>query len=151
MYWLPIRAWSDQFCSELFRSISRRIYSFRTVADQKANGRPAADSAGRSGRSRPAAASRPGGLARRPHEDQAGAPTARPPRQTPITVHTTTGFFLRGAAMRAKICFITLALDDLDRTVAFYRDGLGSANAGLVGQEFRDELTVPDGTMATLT
>jgi len=27
--------------------------------------------------------------------------------------------------MPAKISFITLAVDDLDRSVAFYRDGLG--------------------------
>jgi catechol 2,3-dioxygenase-like lactoylglutathione lyase family enzyme len=60
-------------------------------------------------------------------------------------------FFLRGAAMRAKIFFITLAVDDLDRAVAFYRDGLGWPTEGIVGQEFHDELTGAAGTIAIFT
>jgi catechol 2,3-dioxygenase-like lactoylglutathione lyase family enzyme len=36
--------------------------------------------------------------------------------------------------MRAKIFFITLAVDDLDRSVGFYRDGLGWQTEGIVGQ-----------------
>jgi catechol 2,3-dioxygenase-like lactoylglutathione lyase family enzyme len=50
--------------------------------------------------------------------------------------------------MRAKISFITLAVDDLDRSIAFYRDGLGWQTEGVVGQEFHDELTGADGTIA---
>jgi catechol 2,3-dioxygenase-like lactoylglutathione lyase family enzyme len=50
--------------------------------------------------------------------------------------------------MRAKISFITLAVDDLDRSIAFYRDGLGWQTEGIVGQEFHDELTGADGTIA---
>lgn len=50
--------------------------------------------------------------------------------------------------MRAKISFITLAVDDLDRSIAFYRDGLGWQTQGIVGQEFHDELTGADGTIA---
>ena len=50
--------------------------------------------------------------------------------------------------MRAKINFITLAVDDLDRSVAFYRDGLGWKTEGIVGQEFHDEVTGADGTIA---
>ncbi len=50
--------------------------------------------------------------------------------------------------MRAKIFFITLAVDDLDRSVAFYRDGLGWPTDGIVGQEFHDEVTGADGTIA---
>jgi uncharacterized protein len=50
--------------------------------------------------------------------------------------------------MRAKISFITLAVDDLDRSVAFYRDGLGWQTEGIVGQEFHDEVTGADGTIA---
>jgi catechol 2,3-dioxygenase-like lactoylglutathione lyase family enzyme len=69
-------------------------------------------------------------------------------RQTPVISRMTTGFFLGGAAMRAKIFFITLAVDDLDRAVAFYRDGLGWPTEGIVGQEFHDELTGADGTIA---
>ena len=53
--------------------------------------------------------------------------------------------------MRAKINFITLAVDDLDRSVAFYRDGLGWQTEGVVGQEFHDELTGADGTIAFFT
>jgi hypothetical protein len=53
--------------------------------------------------------------------------------------------------MRAKIHFITLAVDDLDRSVAFYRDGLGWQTEGIVGQEFHDELTGADGTIAFFT
>jgi uncharacterized protein len=53
--------------------------------------------------------------------------------------------------MRAKISFITLAVDDLDRSVAFYRDGLGWQTAGIVGEEFHDELTGADGTIAFFT
>ena len=41
--------------------------------------------------------------------------------------------------MRAKIFFITLAVDDLARSVVFYRDGLGWTAKGIVGQEFHDD------------
>lgn len=50
--------------------------------------------------------------------------------------------------MRAKIFFITLAVDDLERSVAFYRDGLGWPTDGIVGREFHDEVTGADGTIA---
>jgi catechol 2,3-dioxygenase-like lactoylglutathione lyase family enzyme len=50
--------------------------------------------------------------------------------------------------MRAKIFFITLAVDDLDRSVAFYRDGLGWQTDGIVGREFHDDVTGADGTIA---
>ena len=53
--------------------------------------------------------------------------------------------------MRAKISFITLAVADLDRSVAFYRDGLGWQTEGIVGQEFNDEVTGADGTIAFFT
>ena len=52
--------------------------------------------------------------------------------------------------MRAKIFFITLAVDDLDRSAGFYRDGLGWPTQGIVGQEFHDEVTGADGTIAIL-
>lgn len=38
--------------------------------------------------------------------------------------------------MEPRITFITLAVDDLERAVAFYRDGLGLATKGIVGSEF---------------
>jgi predicted lactoylglutathione lyase len=53
--------------------------------------------------------------------------------------------------MRAQIFFITLAVDDLDRAVTFYRDGLGWPTEGVVGGEFHDEVTGADGTIAFIT
>ena len=53
--------------------------------------------------------------------------------------------------MRAKIFFITLAVDDLQRSVAFYRDGLGWPTEGIGGQQFHDEVTGADGTIAFFT
>ena len=53
--------------------------------------------------------------------------------------------------MRAKIFFITLAVEDLSRAVAFYRDGLGWPTEGIVGQQFHDEVTGADGTIAIFT
>jgi catechol 2,3-dioxygenase-like lactoylglutathione lyase family enzyme len=38
--------------------------------------------------------------------------------------------------MQARITLITLGVDDLERAVAFYRDGLGWPTAGIVGREF---------------
>jgi catechol 2,3-dioxygenase-like lactoylglutathione lyase family enzyme len=38
--------------------------------------------------------------------------------------------------MEPRITFITLGVDDLERALRFYRDGLGLATEGVVGQEF---------------
>jgi uncharacterized protein len=38
--------------------------------------------------------------------------------------------------MKARISVITLAVDDLERSVRFYRDGLGLRTDGIVGREF---------------
>jgi len=38
--------------------------------------------------------------------------------------------------MKPRISFITLGVDDLDRAVAFYRDGLGFGTKGIVGAQF---------------
>lgn len=38
--------------------------------------------------------------------------------------------------MKPRISVITLGVDDLERAVAFYRDGLGLVTDGLVGKEF---------------
>ena len=38
--------------------------------------------------------------------------------------------------MTPRITLITLAVDDLDRAAAFYRDGLGLPTQGIVGREF---------------
>ncbi len=38
--------------------------------------------------------------------------------------------------MKPRMSVITLGVDDLERAVAFYRDGLGLATEGIVGREF---------------
>jgi len=38
--------------------------------------------------------------------------------------------------MKPRITVITLGVDDLERAVAFYRDGLGLPTNGIIGQEF---------------
>ena len=38
--------------------------------------------------------------------------------------------------MHPRITLITLGVDDLERSVAFYRDGLGLPTDGIVGTEF---------------
>jgi catechol 2,3-dioxygenase-like lactoylglutathione lyase family enzyme len=50
--------------------------------------------------------------------------------------------------MRPRIHVITLAVADLDRALAFYRDGLGFRTEGLIGTEFTGDQAVPDGTTA---
>ncbi|MGQ9425852.1 VOC family protein [Gilvimarinus sp. F26214L] len=40
--------------------------------------------------------------------------------------------------MKPRISVITLAVEDLDRSLAFYRDGLGLPTEGIVGQEFEN-------------
>jgi uncharacterized protein len=37
--------------------------------------------------------------------------------------------------MKPRITVVTLGVDDLDRALRFYRDGLGLATAGIVGKE----------------
>lgn len=38
--------------------------------------------------------------------------------------------------MKPRLTVITLGVDDLDRAVRFYRDGLGLPTEGIIGQEF---------------
>lgn len=40
--------------------------------------------------------------------------------------------------MKPRVSFITLGVDDLERAVAFYRDGLGLPTKGIVGTEFEN-------------
>jgi len=42
----------------------------------------------------------------------------------------------RSRSLKPRITVITLGVDDLERAVAFYRDGLGLATPGIVGTEF---------------
>ena len=50
--------------------------------------------------------------------------------------------------MKPKFNYITLAVDDLNKSLAFYRDGLGWPTEGVVGSEYHDEVTGADGTIA---
>lgn len=40
--------------------------------------------------------------------------------------------------MKPSITIITLGVDDLERAVTFYRDGLGLATKGIIGTEFEN-------------
>ncbi|MDO5543595.1 MAG: VOC family protein [Acinetobacter sp.] len=44
--------------------------------------------------------------------------------------------------MQAHISVITLAVEDLQRALNFYRDGLGLATKGIIGQEFEQGAVV---------
>jgi uncharacterized protein len=50
--------------------------------------------------------------------------------------------------MQPRIHVITLAVDDLDRAVEFYRDGLGLQTPGVIGTEFAGDDTNPAGAVA---
>ncbi|MEV5832920.1 VOC family protein [Nocardia sp. NPDC052112] len=53
--------------------------------------------------------------------------------------------------MKTNIRAITLAVSDLERSLHFYRDGLGLSSPGIIGTEFvRDEHT-PGGSVAMFT
>ena len=38
--------------------------------------------------------------------------------------------------MKPRITFITIGVDDLEKSLRFYRDGLGLPTPGIIGQEF---------------
>jgi catechol 2,3-dioxygenase-like lactoylglutathione lyase family enzyme len=50
--------------------------------------------------------------------------------------------------MDPRINVITLAVDDLERALAFYRDGLGLRSPGVVGAEFPGDADNPAGAVA---
>lgn len=50
--------------------------------------------------------------------------------------------------MKPQINVITLAVDDLERSIAFYRDGLGLPTKGIIGAEFKATTTEAAGTVA---
>src|ERR671937_2370650 len=50
--------------------------------------------------------------------------------------------------MRPRIHVITLAVSDLGRALAFYRDGLGLESTGVIGTEFAGDETNPAGAVA---
>ncbi|HZM62403.1 MAG TPA: VOC family protein [Vicinamibacterales bacterium] len=38
--------------------------------------------------------------------------------------------------MKPRVAVLTIGVDDLERALAFYRDGLGFATQGIIGQEY---------------
>jgi catechol 2,3-dioxygenase-like lactoylglutathione lyase family enzyme len=50
--------------------------------------------------------------------------------------------------LKPRIHVITLAVADLERALAFYRDGLGFHSEGLIATEFKGDEFTPDGTIA---
>lgn len=50
--------------------------------------------------------------------------------------------------MEPRINVITLAVADLDRALAFYRDGLGLESSGVTGAEFVGDDVTPAGAIA---
>jgi catechol 2,3-dioxygenase-like lactoylglutathione lyase family enzyme len=53
--------------------------------------------------------------------------------------------------VKAHIHVITLAVDDLDRALEFYRQGLGLESPGVVATEFHDDQSGADGAIAQFT
>jgi catechol 2,3-dioxygenase-like lactoylglutathione lyase family enzyme len=50
--------------------------------------------------------------------------------------------------MKQRLHVITLAVDDLERALTFYRDGLGFSSNGIIGTEWTDEQTGANGATA---
>ncbi len=50
--------------------------------------------------------------------------------------------------MQPRIHVITLAVSDLDRALAFYREGLGLESPGVTGTEFPGDTVNPNGAVA---
>jgi catechol 2,3-dioxygenase-like lactoylglutathione lyase family enzyme len=50
--------------------------------------------------------------------------------------------------VQARIHVITLAVDDLERALSFYRDGLGLESPGIIGTEFPGDDVNPAGAVA---
>lgn len=53
--------------------------------------------------------------------------------------------------MKPRIHVLTLAVADLGRALAFYRDGLGFETQGLIGTEFKGDEKTPEGTTAVFS
>ncbi len=50
--------------------------------------------------------------------------------------------------MHPRIRVVTLAVADLERALAFYRDGLGLVSPGIIGTEFHDDVSGANGAVA---
>ena len=53
--------------------------------------------------------------------------------------------------MESRLHVITLAVGDLDRALAFYRDGLGFNSEGIIGTDWSDVRTGANGAVALFT
>jgi len=51
-------------------------------------------------------------------------------------------------SLKPRLNVITLAVNDLEKSLAFYRDGLGLPTMGIVGTEFKGSNTEPSGAVA---
>ena len=49
--------------------------------------------------------------------------------------------------MKPQISVITLGVNDLEKSLAFYRDGLGLQTNGIIGTEFKGDETHPSGAV----
>ena len=49
--------------------------------------------------------------------------------------------------MTPRISVITLGVNDLEQSLAFYRDGLGLPTSGIIGTEFKGDETHPSGAI----
>jgi uncharacterized protein len=47
--------------------------------------------------------------------------------------------------VKPRIAVLTIGVDDLERSLAFYRDGLGLQTNGIMGTEFKGDETHPSG------
>lgn len=54
-------------------------------------------------------------------------------------------------SVRPRFDVITLGVASIERSLGFYRDGLGWPTDGVVGTEFHDDLTGADGAIAFLS
>ena len=45
---------------------------------------------------------------------------------------------------------ITLAVDDLERSLSFYRDGLGLESSGIIGEKWTDDVSGANGAIALI-
>src|SRR5215212_8448970 len=84
------------------------------------------------------------GKPRRPPSPTSGSKRvrpARPARNAQSRVSSSPGSTespnaVRRQSMQPRIHVVTLAVDDLERALAFYRDGLGFESPGIIGTEF---------------
>ena len=53
--------------------------------------------------------------------------------------------------MEPRVDVITLAVDDLERALRFYRDGLGFESRGIIGTQWTDEESEAAGAAVTTT